>query len=139
MGTAKSDDDSDSDEADDEGTDVERDDEDNSKSEEEENGRQKKRQKRDVHGSSGKGISADDILASMPKTDKQIRHERRLKKLERDERKKQRQMKRLGDRESGFELVPSSSSINEEDEDIDKDVAFANLTDAQKKKVIEAR
>jgi hypothetical protein len=54
-----------------------------------------------------KGLDADDVLASMPKTDKQIRHEKRLKALERNERRQVRKAKILGETEGEFDLAPA--------------------------------
>ena len=49
-------------------------------------------------------LTAEEILASIPKTDKQVRHERRLKALARAERKKKRLAKLAGDDEE-FQVV----------------------------------
>ena len=77
----------------------------------------------------------------MPKTDKQKRHEKRLKQMERDERKKSRQAKKLGDTEGEFQLVAGHAS---DDDDSEEEAAAADhkldhLSDAQRKKVLEAR
>lgn len=82
------------------------------------------------------GLNADEVLASIPKTDKQIRHEKRLKALARQERKLARRAKRLGDAEEDFELVPADDERGEESEE---DKALSNLSPARKKKELEAR
>jgi len=53
---------------------------------------------------SKQGLNVEDILSSIPKTDKQVRHERRLKSLARLERKKKRLAKIAGDDEE-FQVV----------------------------------
>jgi len=55
------------------------------------------------------GLTAEEILASIPKTDKQIRHERRLKSIARAERKKKRLAKQAGDDEE-FKVVSGENS-----------------------------
>ena len=65
------------------------------------------------------GLTAEEILASIPKTDKQIRHEKRLKALARAERKKKRLAKLAGDEED-FQIV---SGYNGEDDEIGQENA----------------
>jgi AdoMet-dependent rRNA methyltransferase SPB1 len=85
------------------------------------------------------GLSAEEILASMPKTDKQKRHEKRLKAKERDVRRKARQAKHLGDAEGKtFELVPSNADDVSDGEKGDKN-DLSHLSESQQKKVLEAR
>jgi AdoMet-dependent rRNA methyltransferase SPB1 len=82
-------------------------------------------------------LTAEDVLASMPRTDKQIRHDKRLKQMERDERKKVRRAKKLGDTESEFQLVAGNASDSDEDDEANR--KLDHLSDAQKKRVLEAR
>lgn len=82
-------------------------------------------------------LTADDVIASMPKTDKQKRHEKRLKQLEKDARKKARKATKQGKSESEFQLVPSSSIGQEEDEEEGDRINL--MTDEQKKRELEAR
>jgi len=77
------------------------------------------------------GITADDVLAMMPKTDKQKRHEKRLKAMERDERRKARRARLAGEVEGGFEVSPA-----DDDEDVAK---LEGLDERQVKKIKEAR
>jgi AdoMet-dependent rRNA methyltransferase SPB1 len=81
------------------------------------------------------GIDAEEVIAMMPKTDKEIRHERRLKAMARDERKKAKRAKKLGENESEFELAPADDDSNDEDGNEKLD----HLSEAQRNKVLEAR
>lgn len=81
------------------------------------------------------GLDADEVLASIPKTDKQVRHERRLKAMAREERRKARKAKRLGEAEEEFELVPAE----EEKETNELDKELEHLSEAERKKVRVAR
>ena len=83
-----------------------------------------KRQKREE-------ITADDVLAMMPKTDKQKRHEKRLKAMEREERRKARRARLAGEVEGGFEVAPA--------DDEDDDAKLEGLDEHQVKKIKEAR
>jgi len=80
-------------------------------------------------------LTADDVLDMMPKTDKQIRHEKRLKANERKERKLNRRAKAAGEPEGGFEVVAGNDDEDAEGsgEKLDK------LSAEGKKKVLEAR
>jgi len=80
-------------------------------------------------------IDADDVLASMPKTDKQKRHEKRLKQLARDEKKKARRAQKLDDEEGEFQLAPAVDDDEEEEED----EQLKNLSEPKKKQVLAAR
>ena len=86
-------------------------------------------------------ITAEDVLASMPKTDKQIRHDKRLKAMERDQRKKDRREKKLGVEEGEFQLVPANDSDDDDDDDNKnaENQKLEHLSEAQKKRVLEAR
>jgi AdoMet-dependent rRNA methyltransferase SPB1 len=83
------------------------------------------------------GLTAEEILASMPKTDKQIRHEKRLKALERQERKKARKARQAGQAGADFEVAATAS--DEEDEEQAGDEKIVGLSKEEKKKVLEAR
>jgi len=82
-----------------------------------------------------RALTADDVLDMMPKTDKQIRHEKRLKANERTERKLNRRAKAAGEPEGGFEVVAGDDDEDAEGsgEKLDK------LSPEGKKKVLEAR
>jgi hypothetical protein len=77
------------------------------------NGKKRKANSREtdetIDGTANDKLSAEDIIASMPKTDKQIRHEKRLKLMERDERKKLKRAQKSGDTENEFQLVANTS------------------------------
>lgn len=80
-------------------------------------------------------LTADSVLAMMPKTDKQVRHEKRLKAMERKERREKRRARLAGEMDSGFEVVEGEED-NEDDlskKDLD------GLSEKEKKKVLEAR
>lgn len=79
------------------------------------------------------GLDADDILAMMPRTDKQKRHDKRLKSIERDGRRQKRKAKRIGEKEGDFDLAPV------EDDDDDSIEEMAGMTPAKKQKLMEAR
>jgi len=90
------------------------------------------------------GLNADEVFAMIPRTDKQVRHDRRLKRMAREERRKAHREQRLEDGEGEFELVPGShnaGAMEDEDSDSDDEVkrGTRHLTEAQRKKVIEAR
>ena len=78
------------------------------------------------------GIDADELLAMMPKTDKQIRHEKRLKAMARDERRKAKKAKRLGEGDVGIQIAPM-------DDAEDGDNLLEGLSEEKKKKVLESR
>ena len=81
------------------------------------------------------GIDAEEVINSMPMTDKQKRHEKRLKDMARDERKKARKAKKSGEDEAAFQIAPGDDDMSDEEED-DK---LEHLSAPQKKKVLEAR
>lgn len=64
-------------------------------------------------------MTAEEILASIPRTDKQIRHERRVKALGRAERKKKRVAKAAGEEEGDFEIVSNNTQKKTNDDDDD--------------------
>ena len=87
--------------------------------------------------SSKEPVTADEVLAMMPKTDKQIRHEKRLKSMERMERKKARRARAAGEPEGGFEVVEEDDRAklalsNNEDK-------LKGLSEGERNKVMEAR
>ena len=90
-------------------------------------------------------LTPEDIIASMGKTDKQIRHEKRLKLMERDERKKLKRAKENGDTESEFQLVANTTTDEHHDSDSENEHNQASkhgldhLSEAQKSRVLEAR
>jgi AdoMet-dependent rRNA methyltransferase SPB1 len=91
------------------------------------------KEKKQNNGGKRLGLNADDVLASMPKTDKQIRHEKRLKALARDERRQAKKAKKSGEDTLGeFEIA----AAEEEQEEIAK---LEGLTAEKKAKILEAR
>eukprot|EP00535_Pseudo-nitzschia_heimii_P007244 CAMPEP_0197175946 /NCGR_PEP_ID=MMETSP1423-20130617/2024_1 /TAXON_ID=476441 /ORGANISM="Pseudo-nitzschia heimii, Strain UNC1101" /LENGTH=1073 /DNA_ID=CAMNT_0042625217 /DNA_START=165 /DNA_END=3383 /DNA_ORIENTATION=- len=87
-------------------------------------------------------LTAEDVLASMPKTDKQKRHEKRIKAKERDERRMARRAKRMGDEEGDFDLVPMKAPAQDDDEDDyddDELMRMEGMSEEKKQKIIEAR
>ncbi len=83
------------------------------------------------------GLDADEILATMPKTDKQKRHEKRLKALARDERRQTRKAKKLGEQEGEFALVPADDMDDDDEEGAI--VKMEGLSDEKKQKLLQAR
>eukprot|EP00566_Odontella_aurita_P002225 CAMPEP_0113573206 /NCGR_PEP_ID=MMETSP0015_2-20120614/26492_1 /TAXON_ID=2838 /ORGANISM="Odontella" /LENGTH=1090 /DNA_ID=CAMNT_0000476265 /DNA_START=159 /DNA_END=3428 /DNA_ORIENTATION=- /assembly_acc=CAM_ASM_000160 len=82
--------------------------------------------------SKGSTLNADDVLAMMPKTDKQKRHEKRKKALERKERQMKRRAKVAGE-EVDFEVAPAEGGNGDDDEKL------AAMDEEQRKKVLESR
>jgi len=78
-------------------------------------------------------LTAEDVIDMMPKTDKQIRHEKRLKANERKERKLTRRARAAGEMDDGFEVV-----TGEDDDDAEAD-KLDSMSAEGKKKVLEAR
>jgi len=83
------------------------------------------------------GLDADEVLASMPKTDKQKRHEKRVKAKERDERRQARRSRQLGEAEEDFKLV-AAGDVSDDDDD-EAGASMEHMTEEQKRKVQEAR
>ena len=98
-----------------------------------------KKGKKNKKKTARQGLDADDVLASMPKTDKQVRHERRLKAMAREERRQAKKARLAGEMEGDFELAPAARDEDNDDDEEEKDAALEGLTDAQKKKHLEAR
>ena len=80
-------------------------------------------------------LTAENILALIPKTDKMKRHEKRKKAMEREERKKARRARIAGQVEGGFEVAPAEGSIANQD----NNEKLAAMDETQRQKVIEAR
>ena len=83
--------------------------------------------------------NAEDIIASMPKTDKQKRHEKRLKSIERMERRDARRAREAGD---DGELKVTPMTENEGDDDVSFDGANKKkrkLSEVEKQRQSEAR
>lgn len=78
-------------------------------------------------------LDVEDIIASMPKTDKQKRHEKRLKSIERMERRNARREREAG-MDGDFKVV--SATHNSDD---DMSVDDANMSEKEKKKLKDAR
>ena len=66
-----------------------------------------------------KGSIADEVLKMMPKTDKQVRHERRIKANEGRERKLARLAKKSDLEAPDFQEVPNDHNDNDDDDDDD--------------------
>ncbi|KAL9181616.1 hypothetical protein ACHAXT_010421 [Thalassiosira profunda] len=107
---------------------------------EEEGKRTKKRKKnrRSKEDEDDEPTNAEDIIASMPKTDKQKRHEKRLKSIERMERRNARREREAGMGDGEFKVAPIA-----EDDDLNLDENGGKkgrkLTEAEKTKQIQAR
>jgi AdoMet-dependent rRNA methyltransferase SPB1 len=86
------------------------------------------------NGTKSFNLSAEDVVAMMPKTDKEKRHEKRLKQMARDERKKAKRAKKSGDLEGEFQIAPADEESVDEADD-----SLKNMTDSQRKTVLEAR
>ena len=87
-------------------------------------------------GDSDAAMTADDILAMIPKTDKQKRHEKRIKAMERDERRQARKAKRLGASENAFDLAPAA---DDELDDEDEITRMEGISEEKKRKLLDAR
>jgi AdoMet-dependent rRNA methyltransferase SPB1 len=77
-----------------------------------------------------KGLKADDILAMMPKTDKELRHEKRARANDRLNRRDKRREKLAGE---NLEIVESEQPDNKADAEL------ALLDDKSKKRILKAR
>ena len=74
----------------------------------------------------------------MPKTDKQKRHEKRLKAIAREERRQTRQAKKLGEQEGEFALVPAED-VGDEEEEMEAISKMEGLSEEKKQKLLQAR
>ena len=77
-------------------------------------------------------LTAESILDMMPKTDKQVRHEKRLKSKLRMEKKKARRERLSGEADGAFEVV-------EGDDEQDESEKYQSMSVKEKQKVLEAR
>mmetsp|Transcript_9122 Transcript_9122/g.12954 ORF Transcript_9122/g.12954 Transcript_9122/m.12954 type:complete len:1162 (-) Transcript_9122:205-3690(-) len=88
-------------------------------------------------------LTADKVLALMPKTDKQLRHEKRIKAKERQDRKIARRARLTGEMNAEFEVVSNNADTavdSDEDSMNAKSLEkFNGLSDSEKKKMLEAR
>ncbi len=83
--------------------------------------------------------NAEDIIASMPKTDKQKRHEKRLKSIERMERRNARREREAGG-DGEFKVAPVTEDEDGDDTSLDGvENKKRKLSEAEKKKYSEAR
>ncbi|KAL3800050.1 hypothetical protein ACHAW5_003698 [Stephanodiscus triporus] len=83
--------------------------------------------------------NADDIIASMPKTDKQKRHEKRLKSIERMERRNARREREAGG-DGEFKVTPVTEDEDGDDMSMDGvKKKKKQLSEAEKRKHSEAR
>lgn len=94
----------------------------------------KKKSRKDA--SKSHGLNAEEVLKMMPKTDKEIRHERRLKAIARDERRQKRKAKQLGETEGEFDLAPASLQDEEDENDLSK---MEGMSEERKRKLKQAR
>ncbi|KAL7544874.1 hypothetical protein ACHAWF_008235 [Thalassiosira exigua] len=114
-------------------------------SDSDEEGRAKRRKKGQSRRTKGGGnvdedeepVDAEDVVASMPKTDKQRRREKRLKSIERMERRNARRGREAGTGEGGFGVAPGGG-------DADEDVGTEGnekkkMSEAERRKRAEAR
>ena len=81
------------------------------------------------------GMDAEEILGMMPKTDKEIRHEKRMKRLAREERKKERRARKMGELEEDFEIAPGSDDVDDDG----TDEKLKNMSETKRKQVLDAR
>lgn len=81
-------------------------------------------------------MDAEDIIASMPKTDKQKRHEKRMKSIERMERRNARREREAG-MDGDFKTV--AAATEDDDDDGMDGKKKRNMSEAEKKKQSEAR
>lgn len=79
------------------------------------------------------GLDADEVLESMPRTDKQIRHARRLKSIARDERKKEKRARMLGETEPDFEIAAEVTDKDGMDEKL------MNMSESKRNMILDAR
>lgn len=116
------------------------DDHENDGDDEAERKRPKRKQRKEQKETKDKKITADDVLASMPKTDKQKRHEKRIKAKERDERRQARRAKKMGE-EGDFDLVPMNAGTEDGDDEFDDDELeqMEGMSEEKKAKIREAR
>uniref|UniRef100_A0A7S4AEZ0 rRNA methyltransferase n=1 Tax=Pseudo-nitzschia australis TaxID=44445 RepID=A0A7S4AEZ0_9STRA len=119
----------------------------NDADDEDEEKRPSKKTRRNANGSKSKNkkdenkkITADDVWDMMPKTDKQKRHEKRIKAKERDERRQARRAKKMGEEADDFDLVPRAAADDDEDEFNDDELMqMEGMSEEKKQKIKDAR
>lgn len=94
--------------------------------------KQKQTERSKAADSNDEPMDAEEIIASMPKTDKQKRHEKRLKSIERMERRNAKRERKAGMEGAAFEVAPVT-------EDEDANSGKKNISEAEKKRQSEAR
>jgi AdoMet-dependent rRNA methyltransferase SPB1 len=97
--------------------------------------RKKQRHSRGSDDEDEEPMNADDIIASMPKTDKQKRHEKRLKSIERMERRNARREREAG-MDGDFKVAPVS---DDDDMSFDEGPGKKKLSEKEKKRQSDAR
>ena len=102
-------------------------------SDEEEQPKKRRKNSRRIETDDDVPLEVDDIIASIPKTDKQKRHEKRLKSIERMERRNARREREAG-MDGDFKVV-AATDIDDDDMSIDD----SNMSETQKKKLKDAR
>lgn len=91
--------------------------------------------RKDDDSSEDEPMDAEDIIASMPKTEKQKRHEKRMKSIERMERRNARREREAGLSGTDFAVAP----VSDDDNDAPGGKSKKFMTDAQKEKHAKAR
>ena len=93
------------------------------------------RSRKDEDSSDDEPMDAEDIIASMPKTEKQKRHEKRMKSIERMERRNARREREAGMSGADFAVAP----VSDDDNEMSGGKSKKFMTDAQKEKHAKAR
>lgn len=95
------------------------------------------------NNSKNKKLTADDVLAMMPRTDKQRRHEKRLKTMEKDAWKKELRAKKAGIDDGDMQIVARNDDDDDDDSIDDHRInekdQLKHLSEDQKKKIIQAK
>ena len=85
-------------------------------------------------------MTAHDVMALMPMTDKQKRHVKRLKQMALDERKQARRAKKMGEEAQDFEVAPGAKQGDDDEADLnDNDEQLKHMSESKRRKVLEAR
>lgn len=82
------------------------------------------------------GLDAEEVFASMPKTDKQLRHEKRIKAIAREERRQTRKARKAG---GDLEGNPGDFEVAAAEEEMDDIEQLEGLSKEKKAKILEAR
>jgi AdoMet-dependent rRNA methyltransferase SPB1 len=93
------------------------------------------RTSKDEDSSDDEPMDAEDIIASMPKTDKQKRHEKRMKSIERLERRNARREREAGMSGTDFAVAP----VSDDDNDAPEGKTKKFMTEGEKEKHAKAR